>query len=172
MPYPRRKLQMPVLHDVDNNINCKLVPIATGLIPFFRVFWDSMRHQGAWETPEDWQRARRYFGWQERMMLCNLENKLEEQKANDNSNMCALIAMVIMSLTEGAIPIPVAMTACTVIKDGVLANGDGSTEDIAAQTLLDLILEAAIGKNTNQMEPYTKVLTELIGGSGVVPDVD
>jgi hypothetical protein len=171
MAYPTRKLKMPLLHDSEGNIECKMVPIATGLIPFFRTFWDSMRYQGAWETIEDFERARKYFGWQERMMLCNLEQKLVEQQENDNKNLCTFIAVIVVALSEGAIDPLSAMSICNVVKDGIGAVL-GSTEDVSARQSLVNILEASVGKNTNQLEMQNKTLTELIGGAGILPPVD
>jgi len=175
MPYPKRKLTVDVIHNDENEIECKLVPIAIHLMPFFRSFFDQMKAEGTWLDEDNWLRARRYFGWQEAAMLCNLSGditeKIEEHKEENILSSCATIAMLVTVVSDGTISPTFALGACELLKNG-LKEGSGTPSWDDALQLLLTVVDATIGKDANQLEPYTKALAELIGGSGVVSDVD
>ena len=104
-------------------------------------------------------------------MLCDIGQKLEENQQKQDRNFCTLVAVIVTALTEGAIPPEVAMTLCNVIRAGLEA-GTSTPQWIEAQVKLLAVGDDAVGKKTNQIEPYIKKVAELIGGDGVVEDVD
>ena len=164
----RRKFR---IKELPNPVKCRLVPIAVPLIPFFRHFFETMQSEGVWATKEEAARGKEYFSWQEAMMLCDIGQKLEENQQKQDRNFCTLVAVIVTALTEGAIPPEVAMTLCNVIRAGLEA-GTSTPQWIEAQVKLLAVGDDAVGKKTNQIEPYIKKVAELIGGDGVVEDVD
>jgi len=109
-------------------------------------------------------------------MICDLSGTLEqnnqEQMDNQNKNMCTLISILVPILTEGAIDPTMAMTICNLMR---LAHNDGEGSPAWLDAItqhVPMLLESGVGKNTNQLEDYQKTIAELIGGDGVVEDVD
>jgi hypothetical protein len=99
-----------------------------------------------------------------------LTTQQTQQTSDDHAN-CATLAAVATLLTEGAIPPAQAMTLCQVLKSGI-AQGDGTPEWTDALGVLGDLLEAGVGKNTNQNEGYLLQIAELMGGVGILPPVD
>jgi hypothetical protein len=163
-----RKYTMP---EIVSPVKCRLVPIAEPLLPYFRHFFETMQSAGPWMTTEDAERAREYFSFQEAMMLCDLGFQMQQQQEAQDRNFCTLVSVLVMALTEGAIDPASAMALCNIVRSG-LEGGEGSTEYAVAELGLSNLNTAGVGGNTNQMEGYQKVIAELIGGTGVVEDVD
>lgn len=72
-----RKLSVDDLEDENGKIDCILIPVAVGLLPFFRSFFEEMKSEGAWASQEDWERGRKYWGWQEAQLFCDIKTQLE-----------------------------------------------------------------------------------------------
>jgi hypothetical protein len=103
--------------------------------------------------------------------MLNCSQTTNELKQNENTNFCALVAVIVPLLTEGAISPGAALTLCSVLRSG-LENGDGSSEWGDAVAQLTSLVEAGVGKNTNQVESYQKQIIDLIAGPGTAPGVD
>jgi hypothetical protein len=134
-----------------------------------------MYQRGLWEREEDYERAVSYFGQIEaEMFLCSSATGATEIIEAQNKNQCSLIAFLVSILSQPlGLPIDpaTALTLCEIIRAGIGAVG-GSPEDVAARAALLDVQEIGVGMNTNQLEGYQKVIAELIGGTGVVPNVD
>lgn len=156
-----RKLKMP---EIDQPVKCHLVPIPLPLLPYFRLFFDQMRVPGTWDDDASAERAYRYFGWMEAMMLCDFGETIKAQNQ-------ALAAILIMLMSDGQVTALRALEAHSVVLEGIEA-GAGSTEYTTAEAELFNLDTESIGMRTNQLEEYQKALAELIGGPGIVEDPD
>ena len=153
------------MHEIEQPVHCRLVPIAEPLIPFFRSFFETMTVDGVWIDAESAKRGIEYFRWQEAMMLCDLGKKLDEQQQNDNKNMCTLVVILSAILTEGAdIPLLGSIyTICNQIKNGLLAL-EGSPERLLSDETIGLLSTWSTYRRSNQIETQNNRLLEMIGG--------
>jgi hypothetical protein len=161
-----RKLRCP---EVTGVVECVDIKVPLLILPFIRIWFDQMKQKGLWEREEDWLRARDIFSQVEAMAFSCSE--VEEIKENTNLNFCTLVAFLMPLLTEGLINPTLAMYTCNIIRDG-LKSPEGSIDWIAAISSIVNLEDIGVGLNTNQLEPYNKTLTELIGGAGILPPVD
>lgn len=156
--------------DLDNQeLECVYIPFPTKLIYVLRLFFGQMMTDGVYATTEDAERGKNYFSEIEASMLfCNSTEVITQ---NQNQNMCTLVSVLIPLLTEGAVSPAIAMGLCEALRSA-FREGEGSIEWTDAQSIINQLIESGVGKNTNQLEQYQKKIAELIGGEGVVPDVD